>query len=83
MSPSQHENEHPNFIKKYSAKKVRLLFSSTVLESDTDELPHPIDEQFFKASTAMRKWAEEEYRPMEFYGRDGKVTREVVPALLS
>jgi hypothetical protein len=31
----------------------------------------------------MRKWAEEEYRPMEFYGRDGKVTRDVVPAILA
>ncbi|GAA6018073.1 hypothetical protein JCM10207_006072 [Rhodosporidiobolus poonsookiae] len=59
MSPAQHEVEHPNFVKKYGAKK------------------------FFKASTAMRKWAEEEFQPMEFYDRSGKVTREVVPALLS
>ncbi|GAA5886381.1 hypothetical protein JCM6882_001622 [Rhodosporidiobolus microsporus] len=58
MSPSQHENEHPNFIKKYGAKK------------------------FFKASTAMRKWAEEEYRPIEYYSHSGKVTRDVVPAVL-
>ncbi|GAA6036416.1 hypothetical protein JCM8097_001710 [Rhodosporidiobolus ruineniae] len=41
LSPGQPDNEHPNFIKKYSAKK------------------------FFKASTAMRKWAEEDYRAMD------------------
>jgi hypothetical protein len=31
MSPSAHENEHPNFIKKYSAKKVRLPPPSSAL----------------------------------------------------
>ncbi|KPV72680.1 uncharacterized protein RHOBADRAFT_39282 [Rhodotorula graminis WP1] len=41
-----HEIEHPNFIKKYGAKK------------------------FFKASTAVRKWAETEYQPLDFYDRE-------------
>ncbi|CEQ39394.1 SPOSA6832_00909 [Sporobolomyces salmonicolor] len=45
MSPVVHEVEHPNFIKKYSAKK------------------------FFKASTAMRKWAEDEYNPNQYRGK--------------
>ncbi|KAM0786795.1 hypothetical protein ACM66B_002229 [Microbotryomycetes sp. NB124-2] len=36
---SEHELEHPNFVKKYAAKK------------------------FFKASTSIRLWAEEEYEP--------------------
>ncbi|GAA5832021.1 hypothetical protein JCM11251_002789 [Rhodosporidiobolus azoricus] len=58
MSPGQHENEHPNFIKKYGAKK------------------------FFKASVAMRKWAEQEYPPTETYSTNGKFIREVVDATL-
>ncbi|GAA6014757.1 hypothetical protein JCM11491_001968 [Sporobolomyces phaffii] len=41
MSPISHENAHPNFIKKYAAKK------------------------FFKASTSLKKWAEEVYAPIE------------------
>ncbi|GAA5900818.1 cyclin family protein [Sporobolomyces salmoneus] len=40
MSPISHENVHPNFIKKYAAKK------------------------FFKASTSLKKWAEEIYSPI-------------------
>ncbi|GAA5968425.1 hypothetical protein JCM11641_007631 [Rhodosporidiobolus odoratus] len=59
QNPPEHEVEHPNFIKKYGAKK------------------------FFKASTAMRKWAEEEFRAMEWSDRSGKVTRQLVPALLA
>ncbi|BGP51020.1 G2/mitotic-specific cyclin [Rhodotorula kratochvilovae] len=59
MSPEDHELEHPNFIKKYGAKK------------------------FFKASTAVRKWAENEYQPMDFYDRDtGALVRKPVAATL-
>ncbi|GAA6063576.1 hypothetical protein JCM10212_003155 [Sporobolomyces blumeae] len=55
MSPVAHENAHPNFIKKYGAKK------------------------FFRASASLRKWAEEEFAPIE--RRDpttGKLVREPV-----
>ncbi|BGP19401.1 G2/mitotic-specific cyclin [Rhodosporidiobolus nylandii] len=57
----EHEVEHPNFIKKYGAKK------------------------FFKASTAMCKWAEEEYRAIEYseQGHRSGVKRQIVPALLA
>ncbi|GAA5992248.1 hypothetical protein JCM10908_001837 [Rhodotorula pacifica] len=59
MSPADHEHEHPNFIKKYGAKK------------------------FFKASTAMRKWAEGEYAPEEAYDTEtGMVVLKAVPAIL-
>ncbi|GAA5983632.1 hypothetical protein JCM5350_004892 [Sporobolomyces pararoseus] len=49
MSPISHENAHPNFIKKYSAKK------------------------FFKASTSLKKWAEEIYAPVERRDKNGRV----------
>ncbi|GAA5848908.1 hypothetical protein JCM9279_004662 [Rhodotorula babjevae] len=59
LSPEDHEMEHPNFVKKYGAKK------------------------FFKASTAVRKWAENEYQPLDFYDRDSlAVTRRPVAATL-
>lgn len=58
-SPADFEHEHPNFVKKYGAKK------------------------FFKASTAMRKWAENEYRPVEYYdSATGEVVFKAVPAVL-
>ncbi|GAA5900356.1 hypothetical protein JCM8208_005337 [Rhodotorula glutinis] len=58
-NPEDHEIEHPNFIKKYGAKK------------------------FFKASTAVRKWAETEYQPLDFYDREtAAVTRRPVAATL-
>jgi hypothetical protein len=39
--------------------------------------------QFFKASTAMRKWAENEYRPVEYYdSATGEVVFKAVPAVL-
>ncbi|BGO94898.1 G2/mitotic-specific cyclin [Rhodotorula toruloides] len=50
-SPIEHEQEHPNFVKKYAAKK------------------------FFKASVAMRKWAEAEYAPEPYYDDDGELQR--------
>ncbi|GAA5870463.1 hypothetical protein JCM8547_004039 [Rhodosporidiobolus lusitaniae] len=60
MSPSAHENEHPNFVKKYSAKK------------------------FFKASSMMRKWAEDEFHPMEYENpKTGRIDREAVAAILT
>ncbi|GAA6052176.1 hypothetical protein JCM3770_001257 [Rhodotorula araucariae] len=59
MSPEDHELEHPNFIKKYGAKK------------------------FFKASTAVRKWAEGEYQPMDFLDREtGTLVRKPIAAVL-
>lgn len=60
-SPSSHELEHPNFIKKYSAKKVR--FESVTLQSSQADCSTPT--QFFKASTSIRKWAEQEFAPYE------------------
>ncbi|BGP27063.1 G2/mitotic-specific cyclin CYB1 [Rhodotorula toruloides] len=54
-SPIEHEQEHPNFVKKYAAKK------------------------FFKASVAMRKWAEAEYAPESYYDDDGELQRRAVP----
>ncbi|GAA5995592.1 cyclin family protein [Rhodotorula paludigena] len=59
MSPGDHEVEHPNFVKKYGAKK------------------------FFKASTAVRKWAETEYAPLEdFDPEQGLIIRKPILALL-
>lgn len=86
LSPEDHEMEHPNFVKKYGAKKVRLSSSSSSSSSSSAPEPDPSlppRSQFFKASTAVRKWAENEYQPLDFYDRDSAaVTRRPVAATL-
>jgi len=67
MSPISHENVHPNFIKKYSAKKVSshsctLYFA---LQSQLLTITLICFRQFFKASASLKKWAEEIYAPTE------------------
>lgn len=71
QSPEDHEFEHPNFIKKYGAKKVSLLplAPPRALRAHLDRRIPLL--QFFKASTSTRKWAESEYAPVETYDETG------------
>lgn len=78
-SPIEHEQEHPNFVKKYAAKKVCPASISLVASFTCSRR---FDAQFFKASVAMRKWAEGEYAPEPYYDEDGELQRRAVPLVL-
>lgn len=64
------------------APPLSLSLPASRVRSLTLAFPHPAS-QFFKASTAVRKWAEGEYQPIDFYDREsGALVRKAVAATL-